>query len=62
MKLYAWDLEQVRGTRLIVDAGAARVTDDAGECLCRVGEPVEVRVRGMDQERDRWCLDLRPVA
>jgi ribonuclease R len=61
VKLYAWDLEQARGERLLVDAGAAEVTHEGGEVLCRVGEPVDVRVRGMDEERDRWCLDLRPA-
>lgn len=61
VKLYAWDLEQTRGERLVVNAGAAEVRSDAGALLAKVGDTVEVRVRGMDEERDRWCLDLRSV-
>lgn len=57
-KAYTRDLEEARGERLRLRSGEAQVLDARGQVLWRVGDRVQVRVRGMDPESDRWRLDL----
>jgi hypothetical protein len=56
VKVYVFDLSELRGARCTVQGGALMCR---GARIAAVGQAVAVRVLREDTERDRWALDLQ---
>ena len=58
VKLYVDDLVQQLDSELVLSDGGASLRRKSGRGVCRIGEPVRVRVDRWDASRKRFVLHM----